>query len=104
LESWQQETGEAIARRLLVASMACVAVWQVAQADGEQAQTLRELLIRLSGRQMKYGVSFTLPALLAGMWVLLSMLEVLDHFDLEELRRLAEPLRRPAPPPSVDSG
>jgi hypothetical protein len=104
LESWQQQTGEAVARRLLVASMACAAVWQLAQADGEAAQTLRGLLIRLSGRQMKHGVSFTLPALLAGMWVLLSMLEVLEHYDLEELRRLAEPLRRPAAPPPVDSG
>lgn len=94
VESWQQEAGEAIAKRLLVAGMACVAVWQVAKAEGGSAQTLRELLIRLSGRQMKHGVAFTLPALLAGMWVLLSMLEVLDHFDLDQLRRLAEPLRR----------
>ena len=93
LESWQQETGEAIARRLLVACMACVAVWQLARAQGEQAETLRGLLVRLSGRQMKYGVAFTLPALLAGTWVLLSMLEVLEHHDLDDLRRLAQPLR-----------
>jgi hypothetical protein len=98
LESWQQETGAAIARRLLVACMACVAVWQVARAPGAEAETLRSLLVRLSGRQMKYGVAFTLPALLAGTWVLLSMLEVLEHHDLDELRRLAQPLRRAAAP------
>jgi hypothetical protein len=29
LESWQQETGLAIAKRLLVVSMACVVVWEM---------------------------------------------------------------------------
>lgn len=92
-ESWQQETGAAVARRLLVACAACVAVWRLARAEGEQAETLRGLLVRLSGRRMKHGVAFTLPALLAGTWVLLSMLEVLEHHDLDDLRRLAQPLR-----------
>lgn len=31
LEKWQQQSGEAIARRILVASMACVAVWALQQ-------------------------------------------------------------------------
>lgn len=85
LESWQQETGLAIAKRLLVVSMACVTVWEIAAAQSEEAQSLRTFLIKLSGRQMKWGVEFTNPALLAGLWVYLSMLEVIDSYSPEEL-------------------
>jgi hypothetical protein len=85
LESWQQETGLAIAKRLLVVSMACVVVWEIAAAKDEKAETLRTFLIKLSGRQMKWGKSFTNPALLAGLWIFLSMLEVLDCYSPEEL-------------------
>jgi hypothetical protein len=73
LESWQQETGLAIAKRLLVVSMACVAVWEIAAAKSKEAEALRTFLIKLSGRQMKWGKAFTNPALLAGLWVFLSM-------------------------------
>jgi Transposase DDE domain len=89
LEQWQQETGLAIARRLLVASMACVVVWQLQADNSPQAVELKEIVIRLSGRQMKRNRPHTAPALLAGLWVLLSMLELLEHYDLDELRRLA---------------
>ena len=90
LESWQQETGLAIAKRLLVVSMACVVVWEIAAAKGEKAEALRIFLIKLSGRQMKWGKSFTNPALLAGLWVFLSMQEVLDCYSPEELAALQE--------------
>ena len=89
LEQWQQETGPAIARRLLVASMACVVVWQLQADDSPQAVELKDIVIRLSGRQMKHNRPHTAPALLAGLWVLLSMLELLEHYDLDELRKLA---------------
>ena len=89
LEQWQQETGPAIARRLLVASMACVVVWQLQADDTPQATELRAILIRLSGRQMKRNRPHTAPASLAGLWVLLSMLALLEHYDLDDLRRLA---------------
>ena len=89
LEQWQQETGPAIARRLLVASMACVVVWQLQADDSPQATELKAILIRLSGRQMKRNRPHTAPALLAGLWVLLSMLALLEHYDLDDLRRLA---------------
>jgi hypothetical protein len=75
-ESWQQETAAAIARRLLVASMACVTVWRLARSTQPQAAPARRLLVRLSGRQMKHKQEFTIPALLAGLWTLLSMIEV----------------------------
>ena len=89
LEQWQQETGPAIARRLLVASMACVVVWQLQADDTPQATELKAVLIRLSGRQMKWNRPHTAPALLAGLWVMLSMLALLEHYDLDDLRRLA---------------
>lgn len=85
LESWQQETGEAIAKRLLVVSMACVVVWEIATAQGKSANQFRDFLIKLSGRQMKHNVSYTNPALLAGLWVYLSMQEVLQTHSPEEL-------------------
>jgi hypothetical protein len=98
LEHWQQETGLAVAKRLLVASMACVVVWQVARAAGPAAEDLRTVLVRLSGRQMAWGKSYTEPALLAGLWVLLAMLALLEHYDLDELRCLAK-LARPSQEP-----
>jgi hypothetical protein len=90
VEAWQQETPAAIARRLLVASMACVTVWRLARSSHPQAEAARHLLVRLSGRQMKHGHPFTLPALLAGLWILLAMLEALDEYTLQDLRILAD--------------
>src|SRR5262249_18970913 len=101
LEDGQQETGLAVAKRLLVASMACVVVWEVARGEGPEAEALRALLVRLSGRQMKWGKPFTWPALLAGLWVLLTMLEVLEYYDLAELRRLGDRVRPTAKTPDT---
>ena len=70
--------------------MACVVVWEIAAAKGEKAEALRSFLIKLSGRQMKWGKAFTNPALLAGLWVFLSMQEVLDCYSPEELGALQE--------------
>jgi hypothetical protein len=89
VETWQQATAAAIIRRLLVASMACVTVWNLSRSDHPRAEGARKLLVRLSGRQMKHRQAFTLPALLAGMWVLLTMIEVLESHTLDELRALA---------------
>jgi hypothetical protein len=73
LEHWQQETGPAIARRLLVAAMACVAVWRLQADDSPEATELKGILLRLSGRQTKRKHPHTVPALLAGLWVLLEV-------------------------------
>jgi Transposase DDE domain len=89
VEHWQQETADAIAKRLLVATMACVVVWQLARSPEPQADALRQLLVRLSGRQMKRGTPFTAPALLAGLGVLLVMLDVIEQYEVEEIKRLA---------------
>jgi hypothetical protein len=89
LEDWQQTTAERILRRLLIAAMACVTVWRLADDPTPEAAETRALLIRLSGRQMKHKCPFTMPALLAGLWVLLAMLDTLDHYTVAELRRAA---------------
>ena len=93
LEAWQQESAMAIAKRLLVASMACFTVWAIAVDESVQAQELRLFLVKLSGRQMKHKKTFTHPALLAGLWVWLSMLEVMDSYSTDELGRLRDTAR-----------
>ena len=88
LEQWQQETAGAIARRLLVASMACALVWRLARSAEPEADKTRRFLVRLSGRQMGRGKTFTEPALLAGLWSLLQVQTALAHSTPEELLQL----------------
>ena len=109
LESWQQESAAALARRLAVSGMAAVVVWELARDASPEAAEMRGVLVRLSGRQMRRGEGargFTEPALMAGLGVLVPMLLLLEHHDLEDLRRLA---RRTLPPlsparPAAPSG
>lgn len=89
LEQWQQETAAAVAKRLLVASMACVLVWQLARDETPEAVETRRVLIRLSGRQMRRSKPFTEPALLAGLWTLLHVQYVRSSFSDDELQRYA---------------
>ena len=95
VEHWQQESGLALAKRLLVVSAALVLVWQLGRAESPAAEELRGVLVRLSGRQMRWGCAWTAPALLEGVWVLLAMLELLEHHDLSRLRELAETFFNP---------
>ncbi len=90
LERWQQATAAAVARRLLVASMACVVVWRLARDPAPEAAEARRVLTRLSGRQMKWGTEFTAPALLAGLWVLLAAAAVLERYSAAELQALRD--------------
>lgn len=94
LESWQQESALAVAKRLLVASMACVTVWAIAADTSPEAQALQAFLIKLSGRQMNKRKPVTHPALLAGLWVFLSMQEVLQTYSAEELHALKTTAQR----------
>jgi hypothetical protein len=88
-EEWQQESGAAFLRRLCVAVMACLTVWHLIREESEEAARLRQILVRLSGRQMKRGVESTAPALLAGLEKLLALDNLLETEDWEELRDLA---------------
>jgi len=91
LEHWQQQNGEAIARRILVASMACVVVWALLDDDSSEGEESKAILVRLSGRSMKRNRRYTAPALLAGYMVLLSITDLLTHthIDFDKLKRLA---------------
>jgi hypothetical protein len=88
-ETWQQESAHAIAARLLVSSMACVTVWRLARSPHPQAEDARRFLARLSGRQMKRSHPWTMPAMLAGMWNLLAMINVLEHYTPQQLSQFA---------------
>jgi len=92
IEAWQQETSMAMARRLLVASMACVLAWKLERDASPDGQQMALLLVRLSGRQMKRTRPVTAIALLAGLFVLLPMLALLEEYnnDPTELIRLAK--------------
>jgi hypothetical protein len=57
----------------LVVSAALVLVWQLGRVESPTAEELRGVLVRLSGRQMRWGCAWTAPALLEGVWVLLAM-------------------------------
>ncbi|HWF04458.1 MAG TPA: transposase [Candidatus Angelobacter sp.] len=106
-EYWLQDNAAALARRLTVAAMAGIVVWQLARDTRPEAATLRGVLVQLSGRLMKKGKAqpgFTEPALLAGLGVLLSMLHLLENRTLEELQNLARqilPDLAPTPTPST---
>ncbi len=107
VEQWQQETAAALSRRLIVAAMAAVVVWQLARDDSPQAQDFHQLLVQLSGRQIKRtreARDFTEPALMAGMGVLIPMLYVLQHYDITEIQRLAQTLLPNLLPNAIDSG
>lgn len=90
VEYWQQTTGIAIARRLLIAAMACVVVNRLQSSQSPAAAKFRKYLVQLSGRQMKYGQESTGPALLAGYFVLLSMTQFLqqNNVTISELKQL----------------
>ena len=92
IEYWQQTTGGAIARRLLIAAMACVVVHRLQASRTAAASRFRKYLVQLSGRQMKYGEESTGPALLAGYFVLLSMTQFLEqnNISLDEIKHLAD--------------
>jgi len=91
IEHWQQQSGMAIARRLLVVAMACVVVWELERNESVEGRELKRVLIRLSGRQTSRRRPVTAPALLAGLLVLLPILDLLEAYDgdLRQLRDLA---------------
>jgi hypothetical protein len=89
LEQWQQESAQAVAKRLLVAAQALIIVWGLMQTNQPAGKALRQFLIRLSGRLMQRGVEYTGPALLAGMWNLLSILDALERYSLTEIEQMA---------------
>ena len=98
VEEWLQESALAITKRLRVGCMACVTVWQLAREATEEAVACQKFLVRLSGRQTKRSRPITAPAMLCGMHMLLTMLDVLETHTIEQLKAyaaIAIPWRRP---------
>jgi len=89
MEEWLQESAGAIAKRLLVGCMACVTVWSLQRQTTPEAENCQRFLVRLSGRQMKRTRPVTGPALLAGLHIFLTMLDVLEHYTPAQLRHFA---------------
>jgi hypothetical protein len=95
VESWQQESAPALAKRLCVALMSLALVWRVARDSSSEGEALRGTLVRLSGRQIMRGKDhpgFTESALLAGLGVLMPMLALLQEQSITDLRALVERL------------
>ncbi|CAE6863517.1 IS4 family transposase ISRba2 [Paraburkholderia aspalathi] len=95
LESWQQETAQAVARRLLIATQACALAWRLMRQQTAEADEARTFLVRLAGRQMKRTRPVTLTALMDGIFSLLTMLEALKHYSIEQLEAFAQTLLQP---------
>ena len=74
---------------LLVTAMAAVVIWQLARSQAPESEQVRNLLVRLSGRQMRPARPATESALLPGLWMLLAMLSALEQYSLDELRQVA---------------
>lgn len=89
LESWEQETARATFNRILIATQASVMAWSLMWNTSEDAARTRSFLVRLSGRQMKRTRPVTFPALLDGLFKLLTMLETLEHYSISELKEFA---------------
>jgi hypothetical protein len=95
VEQWRQETAAALVRRLLITAMTAVLVWHIARDTSPQAEQLRTTLVKLSGRQIKRtkgSRGFTEPALLAGLFVLVPMMTLLETMSVEELKEAAHEL------------
>lgn len=90
LESWEQETGGAVFKRLLIVGQACALAWRIMRAEGAFAEQARTFLVRLSGRQMKRKHPVTPSALLDGLFKLFMMIETLEHYTLDELKQFAK--------------
>ncbi|MFO0223973.1 MAG: transposase, partial [Planctomyces sp.] len=76
----------------------CVLVWGLMEDDSAESTAFKNVLIRLSGRQMKRSKPYTAPALLAGVHTLLSTLATLEQIPLSKLKQMAELL------PSLEFG
>ena len=98
VERWEQESGAALFKRLLIASQACALAWRLMRAEGEEAERTRSFLTRLAGRQMKRTQPMTASALLAGMYMLFAINETLEHYSPEEIAQFAREARGLGPP------
>jgi hypothetical protein len=83
MEHWQQESGLAILKRLLVVSMGAALIWNLQRNENVDAQEFKQVLVRLSGKAQKRGRPPTAGTLLSGLFVLLRLFDFLDVLDYD---------------------
>lgn len=90
LEHWQQESGEAVLKRLLVASMACAVVWNLKQDESAESLEFQKVLVRLSSKRLKRGQPPTAGILFSGLLTWFQIWDFLTEmdFDLEKIKQL----------------
>jgi hypothetical protein len=86
LEHWQQESGEAILKRLLIASMAAAIVWTLQRDESEDSTRFQEFLVRLSGKSVKRGRPPSSGALLSGLFVFFRLTTVLQEIQADRVK------------------
>jgi len=89
MEYWQQESAMAIFKRLLIASMAAVAVWSISASETPEAVELKQVLVRLSGKARKPKRPPTKGILMSGLLVLLQLYDFLAFMDYD-LTKIAD--------------
>jgi hypothetical protein len=102
LEHWQQESGLAVLKRLLVVSMAVSLVWSLQRNESAESKEFKQVLVRLSGKRLGRGRSPTPGILLSGLFVLLRMLDFLTDIDFDpaKVAQLKNTLERLLPTPA----
>ena len=96
LEHWQQESGIAILKRLLVASMASATVWSLQGLDSQEAEQFKQTLAKLSGKSRKRGRPPTSGVLLSGLLRIFDFLKDMN-FDLTKITQIQQTLANLAP-------
>jgi len=85
MEEWQQQTAEAVFRRLLIVSYACLLVWQIEHSNKKNIIEIKKFLVRISGRLVPRKKVSTSSALLAGIWNFFSTMDIIELYDIEKL-------------------
>lgn len=89
IEDWQQESGEAFFKRLLIVAQSCLNVWHLMRDDSPETREYCLFLMRLSGKATRRQSPITAPALLLGYLKLLAAKELLDEMTPDEIRAAA---------------
>jgi len=92
LEKWQQERAIAIFRRLLIASYACLLVWQIEHSNEKNIEEIKRFLVKISGRLVPRNKISTSPALLAGIWNFFSTMDIIELYDIQKLFKMKKEL------------